>query len=222
MSSPPPPNPRLLAALARSPSPTRAQRSRRWLLIVAASLVPTGSVLLLRGVHLGGRPRGYVALVAAGWCTLIVGASLWTLRPGPTALGRPRPLLALASVGLPLLLLSTSLGASVLFPETWLTPAYGSRVHLACATLATLLAAPPIGALLWLHRRSEPVKPWATGAALGVIAASWAGSIVAVQCPHPEPLHVAVAHVAPIAILALVSAVIASRLLAIRWIDPVP
>lgn len=221
MSSPPPPSARLLAALASRPSPTRAQHSRRWVLTVAASLVPVWSLLFLRGAPLGGRPSGYVALVAVGWCALIAATSLWILRPGPTALGRPRPLLVVASVALPLLLMSTSLGASALFPETWVTPPYGSRVHLACATMATLLAAPPIGAVLWLHRRSDPVKPWATGAALGVVAASWAGSIVAVQCPHPEPIHVAVAHAAPIAILALGSAVIASRLLAIRWIDPV-
>lgn len=210
---------RLRTAIANRPSATRAQWSRRLRLVMGASLVPLAVVLAIRGLPTAGRPAGYVALVAAGWCAIVISASRWVLRGGPSPLGRPRPLLALLAVGLPAALLAMSVLASALFPETLVEPAYGARTHLACAMTATVLSVAPVGCLLWVFRGSDPVKPWVTGAALGTVAASWAGTLVAVQCPHPEPLHVALAHAAPMLAIMLASGLVAARLLALRWID---
>lgn len=222
MTAPHTPNPelrdRIASALAKRSSPTRAEHRRQSIVVIALSLLPVAADLAFRGVHAGGRPLGYVALLAIGWSALVVAASIWALRPGPTALGRPRPALAALAIGLPAGLLVVSLAAGAAFPETFRGPPFGWRVHLTCALIGTGLSLAPIAAVLWLFRRSDPVKPWTTGAALGAVAASWAGAITAVQCPHAEPLHVALAHVAPIALSALVAAVVGARVLSLRWI----
>jgi len=209
---------RIAAAIASRSSLTRDQYRRQRIVVIALSIVPVAADLVLRGLQLRGRPVGYVAIVAIGWFGLSVAASLWTLRPGPTPLGRPRPALIALAMGLPVGLLLVSLVASGVFLETFRAPLYGLRVHLMCALTATALSLAPILGLLWLVRRSDPVKPWATGAALGALGASWAGAAVAVQCPHPEPLHVLLAHAGPIALTACVTAIVGARVLALRWI----
>lgn len=222
MSAPRTPSPelrdRIASAVGKRSSLTRAQYRRQSILVVVLSLAPVAADLALRGVHPLGRPPGYVAIVAIGWFALVLATSSWTLRPGGAALGRPRPALVALAIALPASLLLVSLLASAAFPETLRSPLYGWRVHLACALMTIGLSLAPIGGLLWLFRRSDPVKPWTTGAALGAVAASWAGAVIAVQCPHPEPLHVALAHVAPIAVAAIVTAVAGARVLALRWI----
>ena len=166
----------------------------------------------------GGRPYGYVGLVAIGWSALVIGASRWMLRPGPSMLGRPRPKLLQLAVGLPPSLLAVSCVASIMYPETLRAPAYGWHVHLVCALMTGAMSLAPVGVALWFFRRSDPVRPAVTGAALGAIAASWGGAVIAIQCPHPEPLHVALGHVGPIALTAVVGAMIGARLLSLRWI----
>lgn len=211
---------RIAAAIASRRSLTRNQYRRQRIVVIALSLVPVAADLVLRGVQLRGRPPGYVAIIAIGWFALTVAASVWTLgpAPAPSPLGRPRPALVALAMGLPLGLLLVSLVASGAFLETFRAPLYGFRVHLMCALTATALSLAPILGLLWLVRRSDPVKPWATGAALGALGASWAGAAVAVQCPHPEPLHVLLAHAGPIALTACVTAIVGTRVLALRWI----
>jgi hypothetical protein len=220
MSPPSDPRPdvrqRIEAALAKRSSPTRAQHRRWGAVALAFALASPLAAIATRGIHAGGRPYGYVGIIAIGWCALVVAASSWTLRPGPTALGRPRPRLLLLAFGLPSSLLAVSCAASILFPETLRAPDYGSAVHLACAATATVFSLAPVGIALWFFRRSDPVRPAVTGAALGAIAASWSGAVIAVQCPHPEPLHVALAHVAPIALAAIVTSLVGARVLSLR------
>ena len=209
---------RIAAAVAKRSSPTRAQVRRQTIVVIALSLAPLAAILALRGVHPAGRPLGYLAFVAIGWFALGLGASLWALRPGREALGRPRPALIALAIGLPASLLLVSLIASSAFPEAVREPLAGWHGHLACSLFATGLSIAPIGALLWVFRRSDPVAPWISGAALGAVGASWAGAVFAVQCPHAEPIHVALAHVGPIVASAIVGAALGARVLALRWI----
>ena len=209
---------RIAAAVAKRSSLTRAQYRRQARVVIAVGLAPVAADLALRGVRPLGRPLGYLAFVAIGWFVLALAASVWALRPARGALGRPRPALVALAIGLPASLLLVSLVASSAFPEAVLEPLLGWRGHLACMLIATGLSLAPIGALLWVFRRSDPVAPWISGAALGAVGASWAGAVLAVQCPHAEALHVALAHVGPIAASAVVGAVIGARVLALRWI----
>ncbi len=209
---------RIAAAVAKRSSLTRAQYRRQTNVVIALSLAPVAADLALRGVHPVGRPLGYLAVVAIGWFALALAASLWALRPARGALGQPRPALVALAIGLPASLLLVSLVASSAFPEAVREPLHGWHGHLMCTLIATGLSMAPIGALLWVFRRSDPVAPWISGAALGAVAASWAGAVLAVQCPHAEPLHVALAHAGPIALSAVVGAVIGARVLALRWI----
>lgn len=207
----------LQALIAARPSPTRKQRSSQIIRGLAFALAPVVLVLIVRGAPLGGRPAGYVVTVAVGWVTLAVASSLWVLRSGGSALGRSRPSLLRLACGLPVALLAASAIATACFPQTATAPSYGLRVHLACAAMATALSLLPFISVLWLFRRGDPVKPWATGAALGALTGTWAGTVIAIQCPHPEPIHVALGHALPIAMMAAVGAAIGARVLAIRW-----
>jgi hypothetical protein len=207
---------RLRAALSSRSSLTRAQLRRRGLAALALAVAPLVAALVLGGVHAGGRPHGYVGVVAVGWCSLVVAASSWVLRPGPTPLGRPRPTLLLLAMALPACLLAVSIAASILFPEALWSSNLGWRAHLACALTASALSLAPLGMALWFFRRSDPVRSAVTGAALGAIAASWGATVVAIQCPHPEPVHVALGHVLPIALAAIVAAVVGARVLSLR------
>jgi hypothetical protein len=209
---------RLRAALAKRPSLTRAQHRIRAIAAFVVALLPVVAMIGARGIHTRGRPYGYVGVVAIGWCALVTGATTWMLRPGPTALGRSRPSRLALTVVLPASLLAVSCMASILFPETLRSPDYGGHVHVECALIGSAVSVIPVATALWFLRRSDPVRPAVTGAALGAIAASWGGGIIAIQCRHPEPLHVALGHVAPIALMALVGAVVGSRLLSLRWI----
>ncbi len=209
---------RLEAAIAGRRAPTRAESRARTRLVVAASLVPVFARLALRGLDPAGRPTGYVVVTAASWSAIILAASLWTLGRQPHALGRPRPLLALLALALPASLLAASFVASAAFPEAAVHASCGWGVHGMCAASAILFSIAPASALLWVFRGSDPVKPWASGAALGAVAASWGGLVVAVQCPHAELLHVALGHVAPVATMAFIGAVAGGRLLSLRWI----
>ena len=207
----------LRAVIATRPSPTREQRSSQVTRGLVLALAPVVLVAVARGVPLGGRPAGYVSIVAVGWSALAVASSLWVLRPGRSALGRSRPSLLLLACVLPVGLLAASVIASACFPETAPAPSYGVRVHLVCAAMATALSLLPFIIVLWLFRRGDPVKPWATGAALGALTGTWAGTVIAIQCPHPEPIHVALGHALPIAMMAAVGAAMGVRVLAIRW-----
>jgi hypothetical protein len=207
---------RLRAALSSRSSPTRAQLRRRGLAALALAVAPLIAALAVRGVHAGARPYGYVGIVAVGWCSLVVAASSWVLSPGPTPLGRPRPTLLVLAMALPTCLLAVAFAASILFPETLRSSNLGWRAHLACALTASALSLAPLGIALWFFRRSDPVRPAVTGAALGAIAASWGATVVAIQCPQPEPLHVALGHVVPIALTAIVAAIVGARVLSLR------
>jgi hypothetical protein len=197
---------------------TRAQRRRRGLAALALSVAPLILAVAVRGVHAGARPYGYVGMVAVGGCSLVVAASSWVLLPGPTSLGRPRPTLLVLAAALPLCLLALSFAASILFPETLRSSTPGWRIHFGCALAASALSLAPLGIALWFFRRSDPVRPAVTGAALGAIAASWGATVVAIQCPHPEPFHVAVGHVFPIVLISIVTAAVGARVLSLRWV----
>ena len=209
---------RLERALAGRSSPTREEHRRRGVVAMVVALAPIVAELLLRGVHAGGRPPGYLVVVATGWAALVVAASIWVLRPAPSSLGLPRPKMLVVAAALPCSLLAVSFLAGLAFPNTLHTPGYGWRLHLVCALMAIGLSVVPVGVALWRFRRSDPVRPAVTGAALGAVAASWSGAAIAIQCPHAELLHVALGHVAPIVLAAALTAVIGARVLSLRWI----
>ncbi len=221
MSAPQPPpdvRARLEAILPKRKVPTREQHRLRSIVLLAASLLPALYGLAVHGIHAGKRPVGYIVFFAVAWIGTAAAAGAYVLVPPKTTLGRSRGRLLALAVALPVALLGAALAANALFPEALAGSQERWAMNAHCVKVALLLSIAPLAAFLYVFRRSDPVRPSITGAALGAIASSWGGAILAVQCPNPEPVHVAIAHVLPVIVGAIVGAVLGARVVAVRWI----
>jgi len=185
--------------------------------MMASSALPAVIQLVRGGVDVAARPLAYVALVAAGSGFAAGLATVWTFT-GPAPLGRPRSRLVIVAGALPVAMFLVALAASLVVHAP-LGSTSGWHAHSHCIVTSLALLAAPLGASFYVFRCSDPVLPWATGAALGAVAASWGGVTLALQCPEMGTSHVALAHAGPIALGALLGAVLGWRVLALRWID---
>jgi hypothetical protein len=132
-------------------------------------------------------------------------------------LGRPRWLLLLVVFAVPPLLLRWKLTFSVCFGGS--LAAVAGRPGLRCCGLSLLLAAAPLGALLWARRGRDCVHPRALGAAVAVAVGAVAWIAVDAWCPIADPRHLLLGHLLPLEVLALAGALLGDRLLALRSRD---
>jgi hypothetical protein len=105
---------------------------------------------------------------------------------------------------------------AVVWPETQLDLSLDPRAHIPCFAMTFLLAAAPFAVMMYLERRSDPVDPSATGAALGASAGAWAGVTVTLGCAKSHLLHIGLAHVLPLVGLAVLGAIVGSRVIGMR------
>jgi hypothetical protein len=207
---------RVLAQVASTPAPTRANYERRVVVTTAVAALATIALFLVTGgLRPGGRPvEMIVATVGFG---LLAAAVLTRLSSGGphSMLGRPRAvLLAAVAVTAPLLAAAV-LCVSQMWPAT--AAGYvGGGTDLSCAGLTLLQGALPLGALVFAKRGSDPVHPAVTGAALGMTAGAWAVVMAYLRCPHAAAMHCIVAHVLPTLILAALGAGLGALFLRVR------
>jgi len=90
--------------------------------------------------------------------------------------------------------------AEVPAPPTWM-----------CLAMAAMVATVGLSALVAAFRYAVPVAPRARGAALGAAAGAWAGLAMHLRCPSAAPLHILLGHAVPIALVALLGALVAPR-----------
>jgi hypothetical protein len=193
------PRHQLLAEIARTPSPTRAenQNRSRWAAISSVAV----AVLIFEVVggleNSAGRPMTYTLGLAAGWALFAATLSAFVLWRR-TTLGRaPRWLLAAALVS-PVVLL----GWMHLFDGAYVEPF--SRLGFRCMAYTFAMAALPLGSFMVLRRGFQPRGAWQLGAALGAITGAWAGVLVELWCPLVNLPHAMVGHVLPL--IALIAA----------------
>lgn len=207
---------RVLAEVARAPSPTRAVYKRRTALVATAGAVATAALFFgAGGVLPGARPVELIAFTAG--FGLVAAAVLTQLSSGHggSMLGRPRPVLLTAVVIAAPLLAVVVLAAAAAWPETAAEHVAGGA-HLACGGMSLLQGALPLVVLLLPRRGSDPVHPAVTGAALGMTAGAWAVVMAALRCPHAAAAHCLVAHVVPTLILTALGAGLGWLLLRVR------
>ncbi|PKN39797.1 MAG: hypothetical protein CVU63_14180 [Deltaproteobacteria bacterium HGW-Deltaproteobacteria-20] len=207
---------RLMAQLASRPSPPRPQAKRRRLLLLAlAALLPIVAAGM-RGIAWDGRPQSLVLVSFAAAVAVAAAGTWWALTPGPSTLGRPRPWLRVAALAIPAILMVVATIGAVVWPETQLDLSLDPRAHIPCFAMTFLLAAAPFAVMMYLERRSDPVDPSATGAALGASAGAWAGVTVTLGCAKSHLLHIGLAHVLPLVGLAVLGAIVGSRVIGMR------
>lgn len=205
---------RLLAATrARPAATTRASARRRWGLAVAAAL-PAVPFFAAIGVGLRGRPVALAALVVVGW-TLVASVATALAFAGRSPLGPSRPTLGLLGVAVPAASFAVSAVGMALFPDTW-SGVTTLTHHATCMLGGVLLSAAPLAAMLVHLRGSDPVAPGLRGAGLGAVAGAWGGAVTILLCPHHTLAHVALGHVLPMALLALVGAALGAAVLRLR------
>jgi len=208
---------------ARVLASARATRSRArgdsrlgaWLILPSACFVAGALFFAFDGIRHGqGRPTWFYAASLLGWIA-VAALSMWAaLSRGRSALGRPSAWLVAVCVGTPAILFAMMYGFAVAQPEV--TVLHAERLGLKCLGLALAGAAFPLTALLLVRRGSDPVHPTATGAALGAACGACAGVMVELWCPVGAPRHVAVGHILPIVVVAVLGAVTGSRIIAMR------
>jgi hypothetical protein len=207
---------RVMASVRAEPAAPRAAGVRKRATLVTGAII--FSVVLSVAIGspgLRGRPFAYVASLAVAWSLVGIAATWAGVARGRSMLGRPA-VWRLGVVTLtPLALLMASAALGQRWPET-LTDGAELPAHLLCVLGTVAFALGPLAAFVAMRRASDPVAPGLTGAAIAVAAGAWGALGIELHCRYASPFHVAVGHVLPVALLALVGVVVGRRLLAIR------
>jgi hypothetical protein len=207
---------RILAAARAEPVPPRAEGQRRNAFIIAGALVlPVVLSLLAHGPRAAGRPCGYVVALSIAWLMVSALATWGGVLRGTSMLGRPPSWRLVVATLTPVALLVTAMLAALLWPQTIIDDA-GPRAHIGCIVFTSMCAVGPLVAFALIRRRSDPVAPRLTGAAIGAAAGAWGALSVELHCGHASPGHVILGHLMPVALLALVGVVVGHLVVAIR------
>ncbi|CAN5304606.1 hypothetical protein BH09MYX1_BH09MYX1_46880 [soil metagenome] len=213
MTLPPDHKARMLAALAKTPAPTRAQMDTRartaWAGAIALSLL----LFVASGFRLGTRPMTFIAVSAAGWAVLGVLALAFSFVLGRSMLGRDTRTLRFVLAGAPMALV-WMLVCLQLWPAAGDGEAPG-LAHVACFVYSLFIASGPFAAMAWLRRGSDPVKPRLTLAAYGAAAGLLAGVLMDVHCAYANLEHVVIGHVLPVVGFVGVGWLLGERLLGV-------
>lgn len=207
---------RILAEVARTPSPTRPVHRRRVLVMAAVGALATATLFVaMGGVSAGTRPAEMIAFtVGFGLLAAAVLTRLSSNARGPM-LGRPKPVLLTAIVLAAPLLALFALATTMMWPAPASEPVNESTT-LACGLISLAQGALPLLALLLPRRGTDPVHPAVTGAALGMTAGAWSVVMAYLRCPHAASMHCVLAHVVPTLVLTALGTVLGWVLLRVK------
>lgn len=159
------------------------------------------------------RPDAEALALLGVWIAGALLASAYALFTPKSSLGRPRIALAL---------LGPVVGGVVVL-AAYVAPAIlggHSDDHHTGAGLCWLLsmgvALVPLALGLWVERRSDPIAPGASGAAMGAIAGAWGGVAMSFVCGRSEPTHVLAGHVLSLLAVVVLASVVGKRVLMLR------
>lgn len=212
MTTPAPLKERVRAAVQATASPTRAElhtRQRRLLLGVGGLLLGTA---LFNGLDvIAHKPLLYVLIVllAMGGVALLTSRGL--ARLGTTvAIPRESRFTRSNRLVLPLLVLGTVL-ANLAAPETLHAAHPAHPYHYGCMALGLLVGALIAAAGVFALRGADPIAPRKTACAVGAAAGAWTCLALTIKCSLMDPVHVLTTHVAPVALLMVVTMWLGTR-----------
>jgi len=205
---PPPPDAlreRIRASMAET-QPSGMSPSARALTSAAMVLaIVVGAIALIRP-DLAQLPQAALLTVTFGVGLLAVSTLIVALAPGSKGLGASVTLLvAFAMSTAPIYAVVTMIAALGASPS--IVPARN------CFSMSMGFAAVVLTGLTWALRRSVPAAPIARGALLGACAGAWAGLVIHLHCPSGDRLHILVGHAIPVAIFAVLGAILSPRFL---------
>jgi len=222
---PAPPSPptalraRVLDAVRSEPVAARPVVARRRALAVIAGIgLSVGTLVAIGGPGGYGRPSGYYVTLAVLWLAVAVVGALGGVARGGSMLGYPASQRALVAGVTPAALAVTALLAAALVPPP--APPTGMHEHLRCVMYTFLMAVGPMVAFTFARAGTDPVAPRSTGAALGAVAGAIGALGIELRCSHAGLGHVVLAHVLPVAALAVVGALLAGPFVDVRPASP--
>jgi hypothetical protein len=220
-SSPPPEaspdlRARILEAARSEPVPTRAMGARRRATVVAAGFALTAAVFVAISLpNLRGRPFSYVVALIVAWVPIAALATWAGVGQGRSMLGRA-PMWQLATAVLtPEILMLSWIAVATRWPET-LVDSSRALHHVRCIVVTLGFAVGPFVAFAFLRRRSDPLRPRLTGAAIGTAAGAWGAAILPLICGFTAPRHMLLGHLLPVVLMAALGLALGERLVAVR------
>jgi hypothetical protein len=205
----------ILAQVKKTPSPNRSETRRANTIAIVLGVATASTMIAALGLTLGGRPMPFVLLTLVGWAAIAIVTSMVGQTRGKTMLGRARVVVLVFALAAAPAIFAWVMGCTIGWPEVR-EGAGTIRQHVACLLATLLLSTGPLVSLAFVRRASDPVHPRATGAAIGAAAGAWGGVLIDMHCPLVQPMHVALAHVAPVVIYAMIGALAGSRLFGVR------
>jgi hypothetical protein len=181
---------------------------------MAAVLALAGVFFAIGGVRADDRPIVHVVGTALGWAVVAAAATWQAFGRGTSMLGRPIDRMLIVVGCTPPVLLAWVLVWNARYPDA-VVPcpfAHGCK----CLILTLAMAAAPFAALAFARRRSDPVHPRATGAALGAAAGAWGAVMIDLRCSYLTLSHVALGHALPVLVMAAVGYLVGARVLAVK------
>lgn len=211
---------RLLEAVAREPSITRAEARSRAALYFSLALIPMIAVLFIAGGpgHAAGRPFTMTVVISIGCVVLAAIATALTTKLSTSSapqrsgwLSRSgRALLGLAAVGIPVALALWITAFHDLYEDPF------QRLGVRCFLLALAAAPWPFAAMIGWRTIIDPHHPALLGAAFGAAAGAWSGVVVVLWCPLSDVGHVARGHLLPFVVFVGAGAWVGARLFGLK------
>ncbi|HYP99165.1 MAG TPA: NrsF family protein [Polyangiaceae bacterium] len=213
---------RVRSAVAKTPA-SRSTATRRIGFALVAIPVAIWGGLFGSQIIFHGRPLFRVDLwllpeaeLAERFVVLVLLAALATgiaLIPGRRGLGARVVLLLIASLAVAPLYTLVTMVEPIGTPEGDAAARALHPLGLPCALVAFTVGMLALGAFGLALRRAVPAAPVNRAAALGAAAGGWAGVALFLQCPAKNTLHMLVGHSLPVALFALLGAIVLPRLL---------
>lgn len=206
---------RVLARVRAEPVPPRpAGTWKRTLAVVLGVGVSYGVLAAIGGPGSYGRPQAYTFVLAALWGLVGVLGTWAGVARGHSMLGRPAVWRVLVVALTPVALFATAFVVNALWPPPFKLA--DLERHLVCTEFTLLMALGPLLAFTYLRRNSDPVAPRLTGAAIGAAAGAIGAVGIELRCSHATLFHIAVGHVLPVLTMALLGALLAGRIVAVK------
>jgi hypothetical protein len=204
---------RIMKQAEERPAPTRGAEALRAVLLIAGSIAVAFAIFFVRGgVRLTGRPMSLIVGTSLGTAVIAAVGAWIALGRGRSMIGRSSVALLVMAVITPLALLFWKIVWSAQFPAG-LDP-WPGRIGFRCLNLGLLMGVPPLFALLFVRRRTDPTHPQLAGLSAGASVGLCVALFVDMWCPVAYLPHFLIGHILPIALLALAGLSIGKVLLA--------
>jgi hypothetical protein len=193
---------RVMAAVAAEPAPTRdILRLRAQMVLGVCAAIAVAIFIHFGGIRTYGRPGLLVVATYLGCCAVAGAAVAIGVSRGRSMLGRSTAALILLIVATPVALLAWKVAVTASFGPEMIAP-WPGRPGFRCLGLTLAMGAPLLLAFVVIRRRSDPVHPGISGAALGIAAGVAAGTLVELWCPVAYLPHLLLGHIFPVLALA--------------------